>query len=470
MKKNLVCLVCLLFVLGIFRVYAGDNTLQGQNSEHENDMSFRYSTMEYGATDTITNEDSPLIANIRFPHYDYLFDKSIEYWAHMTYEMARAEVYELFQTDSSVTGEINIYFDSFVYDDIYVGFLFRGYFIHSLMERPMTIVHTVNMDLSRNVFLDNAEIINPELHAGVLSLLRTAILAEHPEKVEFLSDIDDSLLNLLTISSDGIIVTIDGSLFSPDRSELFYVTLPFDMLGLALTLGAELPAIESETSEEPLAFELIPLRIPLHIDPSRPMVALTFDDGPSTYTSYILDILEKHNVRATFFTIGNRLEPNMDIALRAVSLGNEIIGHSWDHSDMTRLTDAQIKQQILNTNFAVEAITGVETRIFRPPFGAVNDRVQRVSRELGFAIINWSIDPMDWRNRNADIVYEAIMNNARNNAIILSHDLYDTTVEAMERVIPALIAQGYQLVTVSELLAFSYDVLEAGVVYRHGNL
>jgi peptidoglycan/xylan/chitin deacetylase (PgdA/CDA1 family) len=133
------------------------------------------------------------------------------------------------------------------------------------------------------------------------------------------------------------------------------------------------------------------------------------------------------------------------------------------------LTEEQIKQQILDTNAAVEAITGVETRMFRPPYGAVNDRLQKVSHELGFAIINWSVDPKDWRDRDADTVYRAIMRNVQDRSIILSHDLYGTTAAAMERVIPELIAQGYQLVTVSELLSFSYDSLEAGKVYFKGN-
>ncbi|MCL1807180.1 MAG: polysaccharide deacetylase family protein [Oscillospiraceae bacterium] len=226
------------------------------------------------------------------------------------------------------------------------------------------------------------------------------------------------------------------------------------------------PATESSL-EPPPEPSSEPLSIPL-IDPSRPMVALTFDDGPSKHTTRILDVLEQTNARATFFTIGNLIETRRDTVFRAFDLGCEIVGHSWDHSDMTKLSEEALREQLIRTNEAVEAVTGIAPVMYRPPYGAVNDRVKRVSADLGFAIINWSVDPWDWKVRDADSVYNAIMKNVKDRAIILSHDLYGTTADAMERVIPELIAQGYQLVTVSELLSFTYDELEPGKVYTKG--
>jgi len=222
--------------------------------------------------------------------------------------------------------------------------------------------------------------------------------------------------------------------------------------------------------ETPLLAGQIPLHRPVHIDPTRPMVALTFDDGPSKYTWMILDIFERYDAHATFFVVGRRLESHNFIAVRTVDLGHELVGHSWDHSNLTRLNADQIRHQILHTNAAVEAITGVETRIFRPPYGATNDRVANVSRELGFAMINWSIDPRDWQFQNPQLIYDHVMSRVENNAIILFHDVYETTVEAIEKLLPSLIEQGYQLVTVSELLSFSYDYLNAGRIYRHGRI
>ncbi|MCL2694534.1 MAG: polysaccharide deacetylase, partial [Oscillospiraceae bacterium] len=102
------------------------------------------------------------------------------------------------------------------------------------------------------------------------------------------------------------------------------------------------------------------------------------------------------------------------------------------------------------------------------PHGALNATVREVSAELGYAIINWSVDPFDWRDRNADVVYEAIMSHVHNNAIILTQDLYASTADAVERVIPELISRGYQLVTVTELMYYSGITMQAGVVYCNG--
>ena len=204
------------------------------------------------------------------------------------------------------------------------------------------------------------------------------------------------------------------------------------------------------------------------IDPSKPMVALTFDDGPSRYTSQILDTLEKYGVRATFCVIGNLVDARKDTVKRAFDSGCEIIGHSWDHRDLTKLSEDEIKRELNDTSSAIEMITGVDTRLYRPPYGAVNNTLKNVSAGQGYAIIYWSVDPMDWNTRNADEVYSAIMADVRDRAIVLSHDLYGSTADAMERVIPELLSRGYQLVTVSELLYYSGKTLEAGVVYYSG--
>jgi len=119
----------------------------------------------------------------------------------------------------------------------------------------------------------------------------------------------------------------------------------------------------------------------------------------------------------------------------------------------------------MDTSSVIETITGAALPFFRPPYGSVDDSLRNVARELGFALINWSVDPTDWDTRDADLIYTAIMSDVRDGSIILSHDIYSATADAMRRVIPALIADGYQLVTVSELLYYRHGALEAGRVY-----
>jgi len=183
------------------------------------------------------------------------------------------------------------------------------------------------------------------------------------------------------------------------------------------------------------------------------MLALTFDDGPSASTPHILDLLEQYGGRATFCVLGEYVANNKSVIKRAAALGSEVVGHSWDHKDLSKCSVETIQSQLTKTNDAIEAVLGVRPALYRPPYGAVNERVVTVSKDLGMSLLLWSVDTLDWKDRDATIVYNRIMNSASNGSIILCHDLHATTAAAMDKVIPALIEKGYQLVTVSELLA-----------------
>jgi len=210
-----------------------------------------------------------------------------------------------------------------------------------------------------------------------------------------------------------------------------------------------------------------PIPLPSVIDPSKPMIALTFDDGPSEHTPRILDALEQYGGRATFFTVGNLLNANKETVLRAHNMGCEIIGHTWDHKDLTKLSDWEIRNQLLATNDAIKNITGIAKPMYRPPYGAMDERVRRISGELGFSTVTWSFDTLDWQTKNAQLLYSNIMHNVRDRDIILTHDMHGTTADAMERIIPVLVKKGYQLVTVSELLSYKYGFIEAGRIYTN---
>jgi len=204
------------------------------------------------------------------------------------------------------------------------------------------------------------------------------------------------------------------------------------------------------------------------IDPSKPMIALTFDDGPSIYTPPILDALEQYGAVATFYVTGNRVQRNRDIVIRAFEMGNEIANHSWSHRMLTRLSEERVRQEMITTNDAIESVTGTPPSNMRPPYGSVNQTVRNVTAELGMPIISWSLDPFDWRTRNANTTYNHIMNNVKDRDIILLHDLSEPTAVAAARLIPALIDRGFQLVTVSELFHYSGITPEPGVTYRSG--
>ena len=205
--------------------------------------------------------------------------------------------------------------------------------------------------------------------------------------------------------------------------------------------------------------------------PAAPIVAITFDDGPSIYTSRILDTLQQHGGRVSFFVMGSKVEEHKSKINRAVLMDCEIICHAWDHLKLDEQSRRIIKKQLVNTIKAIAKITGKVSLTFRPPYGQTNEKVIKIAEKLGLAIVNWTLDPQDWDRQivNAGAIYSYIMKNVKDGDIILCHDTGEATSTAMSRVIPDLIARKYRLVTVTELLKEKYGVIEPGKIYPLNN-
>jgi len=228
-------------------------------------------------------------------------------------------------------------------------------------------------------------------------------------------------------------------------------------------LNGQLTAEEPEPEQKPGSGEVQMIRSP--IQEGERVVALTFDDGPGRHTDRILDLLEEHGGAATFFVLGYRVENHRSTVERAVEIGSEIAGHSWNHQDFSLLTEDEIAWQIKSASEAIAPFIGGSAGIYRPPYGRTSALVRQVSEQLGYALVNWTVDPRDWEHRDADHIYNHIMNTVQSGDIILMHDIYSSTLEAVERVIPRLIEEGYRLVTVSELIAHLYGEIKPGTVY-----
>ena len=198
------------------------------------------------------------------------------------------------------------------------------------------------------------------------------------------------------------------------------------------------------------------------LDISRPMVAVTYDDGPAKYTDSILDCLEKYGARATFFVQGKSVSKYEKSVKRAVELGCEIGNHTYDHSNLTKISGAAAAAQVADTNKAVYDAAGVYPKLFRPPYGAYN---KSVLSAVGMPAIMWSVDTLDWKTKNADKTLASVQMSAKDGSIILMHDIHAPTADAAERVIKYLLKQGYQLVTVSELLDARKGGAKAGTTY-----
>ena len=198
--------------------------------------------------------------------------------------------------------------------------------------------------------------------------------------------------------------------------------------------------------------------------PGAKYIALTFDDGPGAHTGRLLDILNTHGARGTFFVVGRNIASNPGVLSRMANEGHEIGGHSWSHPQLSTLKEEEISSQIMDTRNKILSVAGVDSVLVRPPYGSVDDTVKGVGADLGCSYINWSVDSLDWSSRNVEAIRCEILSSVKNGSIILCHDIHGTTVDAMEVIIPELQEKGFQFVTVTELLGATTP----GVVYYHG--
>ena len=254
---------------------------------------------------------------------------------------------------------------------------------------------------------------------------------------------------------DRFVFTEEGVLFHFDRYSLF----PGDMGTVTLTI----PYANMRT-KTPAADERVDA--PLSVT-GKKMVALTYDDGPNpVHTNAILDVLEKHNARATFFDLGQLVEKYPDVTKREAALGCEVGSHSWDHANFNKLAPEAIRADVARTDAVFQKVLGRSPSSFRPPYGNCDN-----SRKgyIPLPIYLWSVDTLDWKTRNAEAIIKEVKKiGDLDGKVILLHGIYGSTAEATAYLVPYLQEQGYELVTVSELVEAKHgEVPENSKIYGY---
>ncbi len=206
------------------------------------------------------------------------------------------------------------------------------------------------------------------------------------------------------------------------------------------------------------------------IDTSKPMIAFTFDDGPigtaDTATSIrIQDALAASGQHATFFYWGNRINAANEAEIkRAYDMGFEIGNHTYSHADLTKMTPEKMLEDVAKCADKLTAITGLEQFLVRPPYLSTNQTMRSTIRQ---PMINCSIDTKDWAGATTEDIINTITTQKKDGAIVLMHENYAATAEAMETLIPQLVAEGWQIVSVSELFKAKGLELKDGQVYNN---
>lgn len=228
------------------------------------------------------------------------------------------------------------------------------------------------------------------------------------------------------------------------------------------------PVSETDTSQETTSPDvpqgMLQQNMKLeNIDSTKPMVALTFDDGPCPEnTNRILDELKQYNAHATFFVVGYNVDGNEDVIQRAAQDGNEIGNHTANHGKLRGIAPEDIPSLVTDLSDRIKGLTNQQYVPLRPPYGAIDDAVLA---EIQDPVVLWSIDTLDWKTKNPEKTIENVQNTVFDGSIILMHDLYAESADAAIQLISWLNEQGYQMVTVSEMAYFRRGGMQTGIKY-----
>ena len=214
-------------------------------------------------------------------------------------------------------------------------------------------------------------------------------------------------------------------------------------------------------------YVIIPLSEEVYVEDGsenqdKKYISFTFDDGPSKYTKELLKTLELNNSSATFFMLGNRMKYNEDIVKEIYNSSSEVASHTYSHKNLDKLSSNDILNEINSPAILFNEITNGEIKYLRPPYGNYNDTV----KSTNYPIILWNIDPKDWLVKDSSKVYNSVLKHACDGCIVLMHDIYPTTIEAVKMLIPKLNDMGYEVVSISNLAKYKNHEIKNSEIIR----
>jgi len=419
-------------------------TYIGENNPYADTLNEISKIQQLGSGKGMSVSRGQYTSSVRYPVLALgIADAAISSFIHGWSDAAQAD-YEAYHSDKSAS--LNIDYNAEKLDDHYASVILAGTYqvdgLNSVVFSESMLVNLETGDVvnGRDLFSAGDRI------AFQLEVSLDKVFDGYVE--EYCTGIDESLLSRAALTGKGVEFRFAAGEILPLQLGPQKITLPYYRTYELIALDT--PFIDRHS------------RV---IDPTKPMIALTFDDGPSEETLRIVAELEKYNSRGTFCVVGSRLEAFESVLRETVAAGQEIGNHTWNHRNLEEISADNARSQISRVNEAVYEMTGYTIKVLRPPYGANNKRVRNICGEMDMYLAHWKLDTQDWVSRNTSKVYKKIIREVENGAIILCHDLYSTTADAVIQAIPELISDGYQLVTVTEMLSFHKDGIIPGTTY-----
>jgi peptidoglycan/xylan/chitin deacetylase (PgdA/CDA1 family) len=328
---------------------------------------------------------------------------------------------------SSKVGKYKIEADSFVWDRSKEDFLEPD----SLSEKTIYVSEKTGQEITnKDLIPDEGSLL------GIQQVIQQSILhsAKDPQKII------DAVLTMDRISYDSKMT------YAPDS---LTIDLPKNKTGTSeITLNYKdiAPFIDTDLVSPESVKDALPV-----LDENKKYVALTFDDGPNdSSTVDLLNILKTDNVKATFFMLGQMVDQNPNVTKQVFEDGHEIASHSYSHPQLNTLSTEKLQNEINKTNKAIFEATGSLPKNIRPPYGAID---KKTAAAIGMPVIQWDIDSQDWKSKNPGTINNIVKQNVFNGAIILIHDIHPESVKAVPGLISMLKNEGYEFVTIDQLLS-----------------
>lgn len=328
-----------------------------------------------------------------------------------------------FNNEKKEDSELNIDFEYQIINENYISIIIKA---TTFIEKKEEKIYTYLFDKNNNKFIDIGDILNKK---ELITNIKKEFKAKYNKKINNSVNLDKYYIgkNYLT--------------FYINLSKKEYlIQIPLEDIKFNFIINEknklDVDNINNIKKEEKT------------IDINRPLVALTFDDGPSKYTNEILDILKNNSICATFFILGNKVPYGQETLLKMLENGNEIGNHTYNHKWLAHLDEIEIKNQISKTQEVIFEYTRYLPKVFRPSYG---DIPKEMRKEINLEVTLWNVDTLDWKLKNKKQIIKRATRNTKDGDIILMHDTYKRTKDALPEIINTLKKKGFQFVTISEL-------------------
>lgn len=338
--------------------------------------------------------------------------------------------YDFKDLKSSVTPELNI---SYTYKEVNNEVINVSLKTEIVTDKTINKIKTFTYNKNTDKFLTMEDLVE-DLNGLDYEIKKELIEKYQDADMDYLSNVS---YDYFTIDDENLTLYFNPAEIKSKHDELIYLDIPLDSLKLL---------VDVDMTEENGSYLSIKKK---NVSIDDKVVALTFDDGPSKYTSKILDVLKKYDASGTFFLIGNKVDFYSDVLRRMLNEGSEIGNHSYDHKLLTRLSKGEFEEEINKTQEAIKKITGFTPTLFRPTYGGYTDTLKGYT-DLRFVL--WDVDSRDWQVKSKDKILKNVLPNVKSGSIILMHDNHEYALRALESMIKDLKDKGYKFVTVSELL------------------